>query len=173
MAKTPIHVRVSQHGTSFTMHLRMILKAPRARVWHVLTDYREIGKLNPAVKRARVTRKAGVTLLRMHIKSCVLFLCFPVNQAETMTTRPRRVIEGTIVARLSSFRSGFARWTLTPVAGGTQADFVSTLTPRFYIPPILGPWLLRAKIGSEMRRTARHLATWVGAKTRRRASARG
>ncbi|WP_297363761.1 SRPBCC family protein [Acidiferrobacter sp.] len=171
-AGQPMRIGVSAQGDRFHMSLDLMLRAPLRRVWHVITDYTDIERLNPAVKRAAVIRRNGLTLLRMHITSCVLFICFPVTQTEAMTTRGRRSVRGIIIPQLSSFRSGYSQWRLQAVTGGTEARFSATLTPSFFIPPLIGPWMIRRKLRDEMRKTASHLTTWVDAKTPYKASGR-
>ncbi|WP_298134262.1 SRPBCC family protein [Acidiferrobacter sp.] len=158
-------IAVSGHDGRYHMSLELMLRAPVRRVWHVITDYGAIGRLNPAVKKSVVIRRDGLTVLRMHIRSCVLFICFPVTQTESMTTHGRRFVRGIIIPELSSFRSGYSQWRLRAVPGGTQARFEATLTPAFFIPPLIGPWLIRGKLVHEMRTTASRLTAWVDAKT--------
>ncbi|MHB1512103.1 MAG: SRPBCC family protein [Acidiferrobacter sp.] len=146
------------------MSLDLVLHAPLSRVWHVITDYADIKRLNPAVKSSAVIRRDGITLLRMRIKSCVLFICFPITQTESMTSDGHLWVQGVIVPQLSSFRSGVSRWQLRAVEGGTEAHFSASLTPSFYIPPVIGPWMVRRKLRAEMRATASHLRAWVYAK---------
>ena len=168
----PTKIAVSARGDHFHMSLDMMLRAPVRRVWQVITDYADIKRLNPAVKRSAVIRRDGLTLLRMHITSCVLFICFPVTQTEAMTASGHRRVRGVIIPQLSSFRSGYSQWRLRAVAGGTKARFEATFTPSFYIPPLIGPWMIRRKLHDEMRRTASRLTAWVDAKTPYKASGR-
>ena len=168
----PTKIAVSAHGDHFRMSLDMMLRAPVRRVWQVITDYADIKRLNPAVKRATVIRRDGLTLLRMHIRSCVLFICFPVTQTEAMTASGHVWVRGVIIPQLSSFRSGYSQWRLQAVAGGTKARFEAALTPSFYIPPLIGPWMIRRKLHDEMRKTASRLRAWVDAKTPYKASGR-
>ncbi len=158
-------IAVSVRGDHYHMSLNLILHASLERVWHVIADYADIKRLNPAVKSSTVSRRDGITLLRMHIRSCVLFICFPVTQTEAMTTDRDRWVRGIIIPRLSSFRSGVSRWRLRTVPGGTEAHFGASLTPSFYIPPVIGPWLIRRKLRAEMDETASRLKAWVYAKT--------
>ncbi|MHB8254035.1 MAG: SRPBCC family protein, partial [Acidiferrobacter sp.] len=143
---------------------QLVLDVPLKRIWTILTDYPQIKRLNPSVQQSRVIRRDGLTLLRMRIRSCVLFICFPVTQTESMTTRRFVEIRGVIIPTLSSFRSGVSRWRLAPVKRGTRITFQAVLVPSFYIPPILDSWIIKRKLTAEMRATADHLATWAGAK---------
>ena len=159
--KTTTRIVVSTEGGSYHMALSLVLKVPIDRAWHILTNYAAIKRLNPDVQRSEVIHHDGQTLLRMHIKSCVLFMCFPVTQTEAMTSHKPFEITGTIIPMLSSFRAGFSRWRLYSVQGGTRVSFKAALTPSFYIPPILDSWLIKRKLRTEMQTTARHLAAWV------------
>ncbi len=154
-------ITASVRGDHYHMSLDLVLHAPLSRVWHVIADYADVKRLNPAVKSSTVIRRNGITLLRMRITSCVLFICFPITQTESMTTDGQRWVRGVIVPRLSSFRSGMSRWRLRAVASGTEAHFSASLTPSFYIPPVIGPWMVRRKLRAEMRETAAHLKAWV------------
>lgn len=147
------------------MQLQLRLKAPIGRVYAALSDYSAIQRLNPAVKRSELIHHGALTLLRMHIKSCVLFICFPVTQTESMSAHKPTSIQGTIIPALSSFRSGFSRWDLRTTKGGTNARFQAVLVPSFYIPPFLGTWIIKKKLRTEMRTTAAHLKAWVETKT--------
>lgn len=155
------HIHVSVRGGAYRMYLQLHLKAPIARVYAALTDYSAIQRLNPAVKRSELIQHNGLTLLRMHIKSCVLFICFPVTQTEAMSAHKPTSIRGTIIPALSSFKSGFSRWRLRTDKKGTEADFRAVLVPSFYIPPFLDAWIIKNKLRTEMRTTAAHLKTWV------------
>ncbi len=161
LGKTVPRIVVSTEGGSYRMGLTLVLKTPIDRAWHILTDYAAIKRLNPDVQRSEVIRHDGQTLLRMYIKSCVLFICFPVTQTEAMTSHKPFEIKGTIIPVLSSFRGGFSRWRLSPTKGGTRVSFKAVLTPSFYIPPILDSWLIKSKLKTEMRTTARHLVAWA------------
>ncbi|MHB1566095.1 MAG: SRPBCC family protein [Acidiferrobacter sp.] len=151
-----VHVRgdVYQVTATFTVH------ASVQRVFGILTDYRQTRRLNPDVVNSRVvgTPTPGHTRVRLRIRSCLLFFCFHVHQTEDMTAVTDRSIHGVIVPQLSSFRSGYADWRLQPQgAHHTKLAFVTAIVPRFYIPPFIGPWLLRRKLSDEIRTTARRL----------------
>jgi len=163
-AQTPVRILVSAEHGQYRMSLRLVLKAPIARVYAILRDYGAIKRLNPSVQKSEVIKRKGYTLLRLSLKSCVLFVCFPVTQTESMSTNRPYLLRGTIVPRLSSFRSGFSQWRLKPEGQDTKVHFVAQLIPSFYIPPILGTWILKRKLRDEMKITARHLIAWADAK---------
>lgn len=153
-------------GDTYQVTATFTVPAPVARTFRILTDYRQIRRLNADIISSRVVSGpgGGPTLVRLRIRSCVLFVCFHVRQAEDMTAIPDRSIRGVIVPRLSSFRAGYARWWLRPQGRHhTRLVFVTTLVPRFYIPPLIGPWLLRLKLREEIRATVQRLTTLAAA----------
>ena len=164
LAHDPPKIAIAVSGDRYSMNMHFVLKAPVKRVWEVLTNYAKIKRLNPNVRESRVIYHGKQMLLRLRIRSCVLFICFPITQTESMTLHAPLEVSGVIIPALSSFRSGSSRWRLHPVIGGTWVDFKALLVPSFYIPPILGSWIIQQKLHSEMRETARRLRAWVYAK---------
>ena len=55
----------------------------------------------------------------------------------------------TIVPEFSNFRSGYANWALREEGGGTHLLFTTQLEPSFWVPPLIGPWLIRYKLREE------------------------
>lgn len=152
---------VHVHGDVYRVTATLTVHASVQRVFGILTDYRQTRRLNPDVVNSRVVGAptAGHTLVRLRIRSCLLFFCFHLHQTEEMTAVTDRSIHGVIVPQLSSFRSGYADWRLQPQgAHDTRLAFATAIVPRFYIPPFIGPWLLRRKLSHEIRITARRLA---------------
>lgn len=164
-ALTPPKIMVSVSGDSYHMSLKLTLKAPLKRVWNILTDYARIKRLNPNVSQSKLIYRDGQTLLRIRTKSCVLFICFPITQTESLTTSPFTEIQGVVIPRLSSFRSGVSRWRLYPIKGGTRVDFDAVRVPAFYVPPVLGSWIIIRKLTAEMRETAKRLTALAIAKS--------
>ena len=55
-----------------------------------------------------------------------------------------------IVPELSDFNSGTAEWKLHNVQEDTVLQFTARVEPDFWVPPVIGAWLFRRKIVSEM-----------------------
>lgn len=161
-----IHVQV--HAHSYDMTLTFVVHAPRKRLWHILTDYARLKRLNPDVQSVRVLNDPASPLpvVETRVRSCVLWICFHVRQTETVDAIPDKEIDGLIIPKLSTFKAGLSRWRLWAVPGGTRLQFRSLLVPSFYVPPIIGPWLIREKIHREMRITAQNVNALALAKRR-------
>ena len=75
--------------------------------------------------------------------------------AHVHLTPPSRV--ATDVKWSDDFESGSARWTVRACASAasmTCLDARIELVPAFWVPPVIGPWVLRRKMAEEARRTS-------------------
>ncbi|MDA8390071.1 MAG: SRPBCC family protein [Gammaproteobacteria bacterium] len=154
---------VRVHDGIYHVSAEWLVHAPVSRVFAALTDYRHLGRLNPEVRKSRILGfpAPGHTLVQMVIRSCILFICFHVRQTDDMTAIPDREIDGRIVPRLSNLRYGYARWRLAAQGDATRIHFTSAVEPDFFIPPLIGPFLLRGKLRHEIRVTLRGLNACV------------
>lgn len=162
-----VHVR---HGVYY-VSATLAVAAPVPIVFAALTDYRHMRQLNPEVRHSTILPAPGpgITRVRMVIRSCIWLLCFHVRQTDDMTVRGDREITGRVVPHLSNLRYGYAHWRLAAADGGTLVRFTSAVEPDFFIPPLIGPLILRAKLRHEIRVTVRGLSACV--KSRGTASA--
>ena len=55
-------------------------------------------------------------------------------------------IDALILPRGSDFRRGRAHWRLKVSGDATLMHFDAELVPDFYIPPLIGPWLIRREM---------------------------
>ena len=70
------------------------------------------------------------------------------------------VLEAKLLPRGGAFRAGYGRWTVRacPAAPSTSCLRARIeLVPAFWVPPVLGPWVIRRKMAAEARRTSRGL----------------
>ena len=63
------------------------------------------------------------------------------------------LIEALTVPALSDFRRGIYRWRLQSENGATRMQFTALLEPDFWVPPVIGPWLIKRKLLDEVRVT--------------------
>lgn len=141
----------------FIMHAESIIRAPVATVRKTLTDYEHLPRLNPALKRVEVLERYPGGGVRMAVVSefCILEICLDFAWVQAVRPRPNGDIAVSIEPNGGDFREGKGRWRLFPEDGGTRLVFDVDLTPNFWVPPALGPWLMRRKLADETFETAR------------------
>jgi hypothetical protein len=158
-------VRVVRHGSRFSIDLHMSLRESPRAVFAALQDYRAMPRYNRDLRAVRVEPTARPDAVRLFtaVHACALIFCRTLHQTQIMTAAAD-AHGGTLRARLlpgGSFRSGHARWTVQPCAqarGLTCLDMHIELEPAFWVPPVIGPWILRRKMAQEARRSGIGLA---------------
>ncbi|MHB1872576.1 MAG: SRPBCC family protein [Steroidobacteraceae bacterium] len=154
-------VRVTRHDTRFAIAMRIALREPPWAVFAALQDYTALPYYNPDIRRVRIepAGRPGRLRVAMTIHACVLFLCKTLRQTAVMTATAAvdgGVIRAVIMPGQGDFRSGQALWRVSPCPTGRDPACLHvrmTLRPRFWVPPLIGAWLLRRKLTEEARRS--------------------
>jgi hypothetical protein len=129
------------------------IDAPVELVYRLITDYDHLHAINPAIRESRVLRTFSQAKHRIRTvtRVCVLFYCRDVAQTQYMLQSPGYVIEADILPQDSDFRSGQGRWQLNAGAGNeTLLHFRAEIAPDFFVPPLIGPWLIRREMENQM-----------------------
>ena len=80
----------------------------------------------------------------------MLLYCRDVSQTQDMVQSPGFVIVADILPQDSDFRSGRAHWRLSAEGDATLLRFHAEIVPAFFMPPLIGPWLIKREMVSQM-----------------------
>lgn len=159
-----VDLHVERTNDRYRLAMRMNLEMPARALRAMVTDYAHLSRLNPAITESEVlARSGGVTRVRTVVQGCIAFFCFDVHQVQDVHALPDGTILAVTVPSLSDFSYGRARWHI--LARGPNAcrlDFKAVLVPSFWVPPLIGPWLIRYKMRQEALRTAAVLERLAG-----------
>jgi hypothetical protein len=150
----------------YDLAIRARIDAPSAAVYRAISDYSNLAAINPDIRVSELlgTSAAGVSTVHTVINVCILLFCKKVEQLQQMTHPDAHTIEAVTVPEGSDFRSGFARWQLSsPTAATTELQFTATFEPDFWVPPLIGPWLIKRKLVREAAETAAYIEALQGA----------
>ena len=130
---------------------------PRAR--NLLTDYDNLGRLNSAIEVSEIlkVREPGDYQVRTVTEACVWLYCKRIHQVQDVLEAHDGTVTAVILPELSDFRYGYARLNLWQEPGGTRVLIRSEVEPDFWIPPLIGPWLIKRKLHSEALETVANL----------------
>lgn len=151
-------IDVSNQDGVYRVTLVAEISAPPRRFIELLTDYSRLNAINPSVRESRVLVSISPLQQRVQtrIELCVLWFCSEFHQVQDMQLQPPDRLAARVLPQYSDFRSGWAQWRFIGAEQGTRLYFESELEPDFYIPPLIGPAIVRHM----MRREA--LATIAG-----------
>jgi len=157
-AAETLQARVTHERGTYRVGFEIAVAAPVARVRAVMTDYERLVRLSDTVKESRVLqRAAGHTRVRQVARACVLFFCKTVARVLDVRELPDGNIEARTVPALSDFGPGGESWQFFPEADRTRIRYAATIVPTFFIPPLIGPPLLKRRIVSELETTGSRL----------------
>jgi hypothetical protein len=149
-------VEVTYHRGEYHVEIDAVLNAPAAAVYAVLTDYGRWAEINDLIKESVVEEDAGPTtkLVRTVSEGCVLRFCRRVEQVQWMRTAPQWRITAEVLPERSDLRSGWARTRLIEHSGQTFFHYEMALVPDFWVPPLIGPMIVRRKLRQQAIETA-------------------
>ena len=144
-----------QHADGrYAIRMQARLEVPPAAAYAAFTHYERLPQINPAVRKVMRLggAPAGVTRLSTEVRVCVSFYCRHFRQVQDLHPVPLRSGHGlraNVLPQHSDLRHGSARWSMLPCNGGTCLEFSAELEPAFWVPPLIGPWLIRRAMREE------------------------
>ena len=150
-ASEGVEANVTHDSGVYTLIVRAEVAAPLTTVHGMLTAYDHLDRVNPAVKESWVIYTFSPLHHRVHtrVDACVAFFCKRLLQVWDVEEKPSGHIIATIVPEASNFKSGHASWILRENNGKTSLHFTTVLEPSFWVPPLIGPWLIRYTLRRE------------------------
>ena len=140
----------------YTVSFEVVLDADRDKVWQIMTDYEHLPRVSKIIVKSRVLKqhdanrhRVGVTL-----EACVLIFCKTVKRMVDIEARPPTEILVSEVPDQSDFREGLERWRIAAEGVKTRLHYTAELVPDFFIPPLVGPVMVKYLLRREIRLTA-------------------
>lgn len=140
-----ISVRVHRHEAIYDTVIEAQIEAPPQSVYASLTDYAHLRRISSSIVESRVIeqRDEHIHRIEMVTRLCVLFYCRNLKQIQDMYRGEDGLLTARIAPDGSDFKGGSASWQLSDRQGGTYLVFNASLEPDYWIPPLIGPLLLR------------------------------
>lgn len=131
----------------------------------LMTDYARLSRLSDVVTAAEVVQRFadGRQRLRLRLHACVWIFCKDLRKLEDVATLANGDIVTTALPAESDFLHAVERWRIAAgsspgnISGGTRIDYESELSPSFYVPPIIGPALIKRALRRELTRSVEAL----------------
>jgi ribosome-associated toxin RatA of RatAB toxin-antitoxin module len=118
--------------------------------WRVLTDYGRFAEFVPALQVSRVLSRDGNTaVVEQKGEARLLFLSYPIDVRLAITEKPREQIVSQAVA--GNFREMRSTYALEARQGRLYLRYSGRLEPDFYVPPLIGTYLLRSNVEAMFR----------------------
>lgn len=153
-----VRLHVDNGGNTYNVYMEMIVHAPPERVTAVLTDYKNIARLNPSITHSEVLPSTdGLTRVLTRMEGCVFFYCVEIERIEGVSVLDNGDLKAVIEPAEGGFKSGTAHWQVLDEGEHSRVIYSAALEPDFWIPELIGPSVVRANLGEEIRTSFRHL----------------
>jgi len=141
-----LEVQVDRDGPRYILVSTTVFDAAPEQIFRVLIDYDRLDEISETIKESRYLESdvIGQTLVFTRIGACVFFYCKTVEKTEQLIfTRPD-FIQTTAIPERSNVLYSRSEWTLEASEnGGTRVMFRLEFEPDFWVPPLLGPLVIK------------------------------
>lgn len=128
----------------------MLDVAPRT-AFRAATDYERLPEFNPSIERSE---RVGDDRLHSDVRLCVAFFCRTIEQMMTYRERAPTRIDMQVVPDTGDLEAGNVAWQFEAAETGTRMVFRAEIEPAFWVPPVIGPYLIARELRAQARTTA-------------------
>ncbi|MGH8495200.1 MAG: SRPBCC family protein [Gammaproteobacteria bacterium] len=141
-------VDVEHEGKRYYVDSDTIVDAPIESVYAVLTDYEHFDLISSVFTESRFIEPVvdGSGLVYTRAQGCILFFCNTIERVERLEVRPVSDIVTVADPERSDVKYSRAHWQLEEDRQGTRVRYSLELEPDFWVPPVIGPWLIKRSL---------------------------
>lgn len=151
-------VKIERNGKTYQLEITARIVATPQRVLQLLSDYLNLDKINDAILLSEILQQdENKQRVKLITEACVFFFCKTFTHVQDVIDNDGIII-ATIIPQFSDFKDGWAKWSVTTEPdGNAKLHVVTHLTPNFWVPPVIGPLLIKRKLSSETIDTIKRL----------------
>lgn len=150
---------VTRSGNMYFLNLVVMVNVDHDAAYAMITDDDHLSQLTGVIiSSSRLS--SGPTQYRRRIvtRPCILFFCVTAVAVEDVRPSAGQAFTTSLVPSLSDFSAGGAFWSVSQAGTGrSRVDVDARLQPKFWIPPLIGPWLIRRKLVQIGRQITTHM----------------
>jgi sugar/nucleoside kinase (ribokinase family) len=142
------HAEVEYKDERYFVSFEVYIEAPRKRVRELLTDYAHLPRISHVIKESELyfSLDENSHRIRVVVEGCVTYFCKRMTQVQDVEELGNGIITGTVLAEKSDFIYAHSRWKIAAHNTGTVVSFDSDFKPKFWVPPVIGPYLIKKKL---------------------------
>jgi hypothetical protein len=142
-------VQIDRKDGRYVLESETYLDAPPNAVFRVLTDYDQFAQISSVFEESRFVGSDddGTPLVYTRVEGCVWLFCKTMERVERLEFNAPDFIATTALPARSDFRYSRSEWQLSPEGDhGTRVQYRLEMEPDFWVPPLLGPMLIKRKL---------------------------
>lgn len=115
--------------------------------YHVFSHWDYSSKFSGAIVEARNLAPGVDGRPGFYVKNrgCILFFCKTLVRQGSLELEPNTVLRAFADPEYSDFEFSNETWTFVEEDGGTRVRYELHMDPKFWVPPAIGPYLIKRK----------------------------
>lgn len=144
-AATLESIEVNYKNKVYRLHAETLLDASPEAIAAVLLDFDRFGRISSVYKEYGYLDPLpdGTPVVFTRMEGCVLFYCKSMTRVERLEASSSGHIRTVTLPDQSDFKHSTSEWTLLPEASGTRMIYTLEMEPDFFVPPLIGPPILK------------------------------
>lgn len=142
---------VDEQDGHYLIDLNIQISATKQRVIEVMTDYNQLQKLSSSIRSSQILeQRTNYTKLKLVNEACVLFFCQTVNQVQHVQQLDNDYISINVEPLANNLKFSSQLWHFKAInANTTLIRYSADIEPDFWIPPLIGSWILQNRLIEE------------------------
>ncbi len=134
----------------YTMRSEVWFDAPIGNVYEVFRRWDLSTQFSSAIVESRDLEPDDLGRPQFYVRNrgCVLFFCVTAKRQGYVESRPTEVLRAFADPETSDFLLSNETWTFAEENGGTIVVYHLEMRPKFWVPPGIGPYLIKRKLKS-------------------------
>ena len=161
---TILRTEATHDDDRYKLTFEVVLNAERDKVWSIMTDYNRLPRVSKVIVESRILKKEDENRYRVGVTlhACVLIFCKTMKKVVDIQAWPRNDIIVIGDPALSDFSYSVERWRVVAEGAKTRLYYSAEMVPDFFIPPLIGPWLMKSFLQKEIKATAIQVEALAG-----------
>jgi hypothetical protein len=150
---------VSHKDGVYILDLKVKLSAPFDPVHAIVTDYDQLHLISEVLIETSLLSEADAEIKRRRlvVRTCILIFCFTANMVEDVWETENTIITR-IIPNQSDYKFGETKWQIDLIDDAhSRINLYCELEPDFWIPPFIGPYLMKKTMMKEAKKTIRRI----------------
>ena len=139
---------MNDHEGRYTVTFDVLLDAPHETIYTAIADPDRWPQLSSVVTTAKIQGRLpdGRQKVSVTFRDCILIFCQSVHKHEALLRSTNGNIETLAFPEQSDFSYAHEHWRISGEGRRTRVQYQAQMTPTFYIPPVIGSYIFKAKI---------------------------
>jgi hypothetical protein len=147
-AATLRDITVDHVDGAFVMHSEVWFDVNIERIYGLLLDWDQSSKFSSVIVESRDLAPGPDGRARYYslTRGCLWFFCKSFERYGYVEHEPFKFINATVDPEKSDFEVSDESWQFREEAEGTVVTYAFKMKPKFFIPPLIGPAILKNKL---------------------------